>query len=1219
MKRQIPFLLLISTVLLAMVSMQVQAARFFGLGDVDSAGRTSCAWGVSVDGSVVVGSAAGIYETAVGDIPFRWTSTNGAQAMGNLIGGRTYGVSADGSVVVGFSTTSTTGWKAFRWVDLNGNGLVDPDEKLNNHPEFYLGDMPGGGSSFLASDISADGSVVVGNGNSTSGHEAFRWTEESGPVGLGDLPGGQFYSAAEAVSIDGSFVVGFSRSALGVEACRWNQHGEIVGLDDLPGGEFKSYAFDISADGSVVVGYGYSDSGQEAYRWTSGSGMVGLGDLPGGDFSSCAYAVSADGSVIVGTSESSSAWLGDEAFIWDQTNGMRNLRDVLVNDYGLDLTGWTLYVAKGISDDGLTIVGSGNNPDGYQEGWIAILPGPQVVYVDADAPAGGDGTSWDTAFNYLQDALAVAEDGNEIWMAEGIYTPDVSLANPGGTGDRQATFQLKNGVAVKGGYAGYGEPDPNARDIELYETNLSGDLADNDGPDFANNGENSYHVVTGSGTDATAVLDGFTVTGGNADDLSNCPDCHTAGAGMFNENASPTITNCTFRENFVGNDADLSWCGAGMYNYQSSPTLTNCTFRGNSIIAPDGATGGGMHNEFSSPTLTECSFIDNSAGEIGDGGGMHNLYESSPTLTNCTFSGNLGRKGGGMTNRWNSTPILINCTFSGNSSTIRGGGISNWQTGQGPTLTDCIFSGNSADHGGGIYNGNNSSLTVTGCTFSENTAEDGGGIYNDQSSPTLTDCTFSDNYSEGYGGGVGNFDSNSILINCTFGGNTAEDGGGGMYNDQSSPTLTDCTFISGNEAGSGGGMYNDQSSPTLSNCTFSNNRANGGGGMYNKDSSLILIDCSFSGNWTNLDGAGMSNKDSSLILTNCMFDDNRTDDGSGGGMYNSGGSLTVTGCTFINNDTMWDGGGIDNIGVNSTLTNCIFAGNFYAYHGGGLSNSSGSTVLTNCAFTANLGEYGGGMYNWSGSSATLRNCTFSQNSASNNGGGIGNSSDYNLSMSNCIVWGNTPDEIYGGAGIPVVTYSDVQGGWPGLGNIDIDPLFVDPCNGDYHLLPGSPCIDTGDPCYVPAPNETDLDDNTRVINGRIDMGAYESDYIQARLRLLPRTINRQSKMKRVMAWMQLPEGITKDQIDQDTPLLLYPGPLEPINQYIFEHGQKGNKRTNIFILYDKAELLAAVPDNGLVDVQVVGMLTTGRYFYGNGFITLIDRQQPHQWRLLKNR
>ena len=98
--------------------------------------------------------------------------------------------------------------------------------------------------------------------------------------------------------------------------------------------------------------------------------MVGLGDLAGGGFSSRALAVSADGSVVVGFGDSASS---SEAFIWDQTHGMRNLRDVLVNDLGLDLTGWQLIHANGISADGLTIVGRGRNPGGNREAWIAVL------------------------------------------------------------------------------------------------------------------------------------------------------------------------------------------------------------------------------------------------------------------------------------------------------------------------------------------------------------------------------------------------------------------------------------------------------------------------------------------------------------------------------------------------------------------------------------------------------------------------------------------------------------------------------------------------------------------------------------------------------------------------------------------------------------------------------------------------------------------------------
>jgi probable HAF family extracellular repeat protein len=125
---------------------------------------------------------------------------------------------------------------------------------------------------------------------------------------------------------------------------------------------------------------GSSASGTEAFRWTSDSGMVGLGDLTGGDFSSQAHAVSADGSVVVGRGKSDS---GYEAFIWDDTNGMQSLKDILVNDFGLalQLTDWTLTEAWGISGDGLTIVGTGKNPGGCNEAWIATIPEPATIFL----------------------------------------------------------------------------------------------------------------------------------------------------------------------------------------------------------------------------------------------------------------------------------------------------------------------------------------------------------------------------------------------------------------------------------------------------------------------------------------------------------------------------------------------------------------------------------------------------------------------------------------------------------------------------------------------------------------------------------------------------------------------------------------------------------------------------------------------------------------------
>ena len=153
-------------------------------------------------------------------------------------------------------------------------GLAPPAEAQSFQG---LGDLAGGSFFSRANGVSADGSVVVGQSNSTSGVEAFRWTSVGGMVGLGDLPGGIFRSAATGVSADGSVVVGLGNSASGEEAFRWTSGGGMVGLGDLPGGIFQSQAVDVSADGSVVVGTSESASGPEAFRWTSGGGMVGLG------------------------------------------------------------------------------------------------------------------------------------------------------------------------------------------------------------------------------------------------------------------------------------------------------------------------------------------------------------------------------------------------------------------------------------------------------------------------------------------------------------------------------------------------------------------------------------------------------------------------------------------------------------------------------------------------------------------------------------------------------------------------------------------------------------------------------------------------------------------------------------------------------------------------------------------------------------------------------
>lgn len=350
-------------------------ASFQGLGYLQGTSMI-LAYGVSADGSFVVGWGWG----SVGLAAFRWTQSGGMQGLGDLPGGDFYSlansVSATGSIVVGYSY-SALGTEAFRWTQTTGMQ--------------GLGDLPGGVFRSHAYGISDNGVVIVGFSETESGEIAFRWTESDGMQILGDVPGGQFRSNAKAVSADGKVIVGFGISALGGEAFRWTESTGMQGLGDLPGGSFGSDASSVSADGNVIVGCGHGVLDyQEAIRWTEADGMISLGYLPdlppaGISLSSNAWDVSADGSIVVGHCQVKygDSGAGPEAFIWDEENGTRSIKEMLENDYGLNLTGWRLQAAHGISNDGFTIVGYGISPGGNTQGWIATLPGRPSLLLHA--------------------------------------------------------------------------------------------------------------------------------------------------------------------------------------------------------------------------------------------------------------------------------------------------------------------------------------------------------------------------------------------------------------------------------------------------------------------------------------------------------------------------------------------------------------------------------------------------------------------------------------------------------------------------------------------------------------------------------------------------------------------------------------------------------------------------------------------------------------------
>ncbi|MBD2705193.1 hypothetical protein IC229_31515 [Spirosoma sp. BT702] len=369
------------------------------------------------------------------------------------------------------------------------------------------------------------------------------------------------------------------------------------------------------------------------------------------------------------------------------------------------------------------------------------------LYVRASASGANTGQNWTDAFPDLQTALTYSGNQNEIWVAAGTYKPTSTI-------DRTISFSMKNGVTIFGGFAGTEttlSQRPTIDNTTPSSTTLSGEIGSP-----SSTTDNSYHVINNpAGLNITAILDGFVITGGNAN--NNFSDY--SGGGMYNNGSgsgqvcSPLIRQCSF----VANQAAFGGAvfNNGSLSGNSSPVLTNCVFQSNS--AP--SAGGALCN-------------------LGQGG------ISNPTLTNCAFQDNTSTQGGAM---WNSgyasgicNPQLTNCSFQGNTATRVGGALYNDNSS--PVLNNCVFQSNTANGGGALYNNafmGNSNPLLTNCSFQNNTAQSGGAMINDgddgpdgTSSPRLTNCSFQANMATVKGGvmynvgAVGTTRSSPVLINC---------------------------------------------------------------------------------------------------------------------------------------------------------------------------------------------------------------------------------------------------------------------------------------------------------------------------------------------------------------------------------------------------------------------------------------------------------------------
>lgn len=314
---------------------------------------------MSADGRTVAGTTRLV--SAGPAFAFRWTAEGGVELLprsGGIVAGRVRRVSGDGTTFVG---GEGQGGRALRW---------RPPGEFFQLP--FLPPVPANPRS-EAIGTAHNGSVIVGeSGSSATGFRAFRWTVAGGPEPLGALPGADAAgSSAEAVSADGTIVVGSAIDAgLKRRAFRWTEPTGMVALPGLPDELGDSFALGVSPDGGTIFGSAATPRGtREAWRWTAVTGTVPLGDLAATNFRTFPRAATFDGSTIVGVTTGG-------AFIWNEAHGMRSLQEVLITDFGMDLTGWRLDAANAISYDGLTIAGTGRAPDGSVSGWVVAIPGP---------------------------------------------------------------------------------------------------------------------------------------------------------------------------------------------------------------------------------------------------------------------------------------------------------------------------------------------------------------------------------------------------------------------------------------------------------------------------------------------------------------------------------------------------------------------------------------------------------------------------------------------------------------------------------------------------------------------------------------------------------------------------------------------------------------------------------------------------------------------------
>lgn len=694
--------------------------------------------------------------------------------------------------------------------------------------------------------------------------------------------------------------------------------------------------------------------------------------------------------------------------------------------------------------------------------FASALTAQSTWHVDAAAPPGGDGSAG-APFQNLGAAFAVAASGDTVTVAAGAYQ---------GPNNRDLDTLGRNLTLTGAGSA-------------TTTLNCGGSAAD------------PHRALRISGFGSVVSVQGFRVV-----DAYVGGAIGAAGGGLFvDSGATAHVVDCTFD----ACQSDNQWPsrGAGVYvGPAAAADFTDCGFQG--CLAAEGA--GAFVESAATASFTNCTFASNASLTGGaavwcaDGVG-------SAAFTGCSFALNVGNDGGAL--RTGTPTVLQNCGFTGNHGTSGGAVLSS-----GPTATlsatDTTFSSNTAAGDGGALSVQfGAAAALAGCTLTGNQAAAGGGALavahsaGPRAIAFVTNCQFASNTAGGHGGAVlSGYAGDLHLSLCNIGMNTAQFGGGLAFLSLSDSTAVGVDVV-GNAADHGGGVFaaaDGTNAPnfvmTGGNLSQNLGTVNGGGAHGIGGGQLSFVGASISRNYA-LSGSGGGLRFESgcfgRVEGGVLFGNSAV---IGGGMFCSGGAFAdLVDCDVVFNSAMSRIAGVGADDMSSrfptlSLERTTLRSNSAPYDCAVRVANGASAVARSCVVVGNVAD-DGPAFTALDAVLEIRHCTVVDNFGIVDGAALRTEFASAALIVNSILRGGYYPQIAAPAPATVVVVGcDVEGGAPGVGNFDADPLFANAAGGDFRPTLLSPCRNAGQNAFSSVA-DVDRDGAPRLMEGIADVGAYE--------------------------------------------------------------------------------------------------------------------------------